>query len=95
MISYTAVSRVLALVGLHYSDKFNAEQTQPYFQLGSGVLLVGIAFWMFARTRRGIHAAEQLRHRHGHSRHDYGSPSLPSEEIQSELPRGGEFENAT
>jgi nickel/cobalt exporter len=32
-ISHTAVIWALALVGLHYSGRFNAEQTEPYFQV--------------------------------------------------------------
>jgi len=68
-LSHTAVIWALALVGLHYSGRFNAEQTEPYFQLATGVLVAGMAFWMFARTRRGIHA-EEHHHNHGHS-HDH------------------------
>lgn len=63
-VSHTAVIWMLALVGLHYSGRFNAEQTEPYFQLASGVLVVGMAFWMFVRTRRETHAVE---HHHGHA----------------------------
>lgn len=70
-LSHTAVIWALALAGLHYSGKFNAEQTEPYFQLATGVLVAGMAFWMFARTRRGIHAAEN-HHSHDHSHpHDH------------------------
>src|SRR6266496_4653539 len=56
-ISHTAVIWALALVGLHYSGRFNAEQTEPYFQVVTGVLVVGMALWMFAFTLQEIYAA--------------------------------------
>ena len=68
-VSHTAVIWVLAFVGLHYSGQFNAEQTEPYFQLVTGVLVIGMALWMFARTRREIHAAGH-HHHHEHDHHD-------------------------
>lgn len=51
-LSHTVVIWALALVGLHYSGKFNAEQSEPYFQVATGVIVVGMAVWMFVRTRR-------------------------------------------
>src|SRR5215471_16661798 len=72
-ISHTFVIWALAFVGLHYSGRFTAEQTEPYFQLATGVLVVGMAVWMFARTRRSVHAAEHHHHLHHHDHdHDHG-----------------------
>ena len=69
--SHTAVVWAVALVGMHYfGSKWNAETTEPYFQFISGLIIVAVALWMFARTR-----AEQRReevesdhdhHGHGH-----------------------------
>src|SRR5215471_15864841 len=57
-ISHTAVIWALAFVGMHYSGRFTAEQTEPYFQLATGVLVVGLAGCSFAlagvSTRRRI-----------------------------------------
>lgn len=64
-LSHTAVIWTLAFVGLHYSGKFNAEQTEPYFQMATGVIVVGMAAWMFVRTRR-----EASGHHHHHHSHD-------------------------
>ena len=61
-ISHTAVIWVLAFVGLRYAGQFDVETTEPYFQLATGVILIGMAVWMFARTRRDQRA---LRHTHG------------------------------
>ena len=71
-ISHTAVIWVLALIGLHYSGQFNAEQTEPYFQLATGVLVIGMAIWMFARTHRDLRAAKPHHHDHDHHHaHDH------------------------
>ena len=50
--SHTAVVWAVALMGMHLGGQFNAESTEPYFQLGSAVLIVGIALWMLRRTYR-------------------------------------------
>ena len=69
-ISHTAVIWVLAFVGLHYAGKFNVETTEPYFQVATGVIVIGMALWMFARTRREQRAAEHHHHDHDHGTHD-------------------------
>lgn len=68
-ISHTAVIWVLALVGLHYAGKFDVETTEPYFQVATGVIVVGMAAWMFVRTRRDSAAG----HRHTHDHEPRGA----------------------
>src|SRR5438045_4028659 len=46
-ISHSAIIWILALAGLHFSGRFNAEQSEPYFQLATGILVIGMALWMF------------------------------------------------
>lgn len=87
-ISHTAVIWILALIGLHYSGQFNAEQSEPYFQLATGVLVIGMALWMFARTRREIRAAG---HRHHHD-HDHHHPAKPEYEDEHEREHAEEIE---
>lgn len=76
-LSHTLVVWVVALGGMWLFGGVNAESTEPYFQLASGVLIVVIATWMLWRTRREQIAAEHYhhdhdhRHHHGHS-HDHG-----------------------
>lgn len=69
-ISHTLVIWTLALVGLHYAGRFDPEKTEPYFQMVTGVIVIGMAAWMFLRTRREIHAVEH--HHHHHHDHDHG-----------------------
>src|SRR3954466_2712725 len=49
-VSHTAIIWVLAYIGLRYSGQLNVEPTEPYFQLATGILVIGMALWMFART---------------------------------------------
>ena len=67
-ISHTAIIWILALIGLQYAGRFSVEQTEPYFQLATGVLVIGMAVWMFVRTR---HEQRALVPSHGHHTHDH------------------------
>lgn len=69
-LSHTAVVWVVALVGLHYGGRWDAETSEPYFQLASAVLIVGVAAWMLWRTWRHQQAAHQHDHDHSHG-HDH------------------------
>ena len=51
-ISHSLVIWALAAVALRYGSQWNAETAEPYFQLVSGGLIIGMAVWMFWRTRR-------------------------------------------
>lgn len=64
-LSHTAVIWALAAVGMHYGKQFNAETTEPYLQLASGVLIFGVAAWMFWRTRKEAQLAGGHRHSQG------------------------------
>ncbi|MBC7368386.1 MAG: nickel/cobalt efflux transporter RcnA [Undibacterium sp.] len=55
--SHSLVIWALAAVALRYGSQWNAETTEPYFQLVSGALIIGMAVWMFWRTRREQGAA--------------------------------------
>jgi ABC-type nickel/cobalt efflux system permease component RcnA len=83
-LSHTAIIWVLAVFGLHYSGQFNAEQTEPYFQVVTGVLVVGMALWMFGRTRRAVHAAENHHHGHTHGHEHKDSHEHPHEHDHDE-----------
>lgn len=61
-ISHTAIVWALAFVGLHYSGRFDVETTEPYFQLATGVIVIGMAAWMFVRNRRMQQAAANHHH---------------------------------
>ena len=51
-ISHTAIIWILAFVGLYYSSSLNVEELEPYFQLATGVVVIGLAGWMLYRTRQ-------------------------------------------
>ena len=51
-LSHTAVVWAVALVGLHYGSQFNADTSEPYFQIVSAILILGVAGWMIYRTRQ-------------------------------------------
>ncbi|MFA7306389.1 MAG: nickel/cobalt efflux transporter [Hyphomicrobium sp.] len=61
-LSHTAVVWAIALAGLHFGSQFNTEATEPYLQLVSAVLIIGVALWMVWRTRQEVKA-----HSHHHS----------------------------
>lgn len=64
--SHSLVIWALAALALRYGSQWNAETTEPYFQLVSGLIIVGMAVWMVWRTRREQLAAEA----HAHEHHD-------------------------
>src|SRR5881394_1975227 len=42
-ISHTAIIWILAFIGLRYSGQINGETTEPYFQLPTGIIVIGMA----------------------------------------------------
>ena len=60
--SHTLIIWVLAAVGMHFSGKLDVEGLEPWFQLATGAIIVGMAAWMFARIRRGQRAASHQHH---------------------------------
>jgi nickel/cobalt transporter (NicO) family protein len=65
--SHSLIIWLLAAFALKYGNQWNAETTEPFFQLASAVLIVGLAIWMFWRTRRDTKAAAAHQH-HEHER---------------------------
>lgn len=66
--SHTAVVWVVALTGLYFGSRWSAETTEPYLQVVSAVLIIGIALWMGWRTWSQGHGAE---HHHDHDETKY------------------------
>src|SRR5271156_7211078 len=48
--SHSLVIWLLAGLALHYGSQWNAESTEPYFQLGSAFISFALALWMAWRT---------------------------------------------
>lgn len=70
-LSHTAVVWAVAMAGLYFDHHWNAEATEPYFQVASAVLIIGVALWMLWRTWRNQRACfHDHGHDHGHA-HDH------------------------
>src|SRR5471030_1265659 len=63
--SHSLIIWLLAAAALRFGNQFNAETVEPYLQLGSAVMILALATWMFFRTRREVHAAAH-HHHHNH-----------------------------
>ncbi len=76
-VSHTAVVWVVALGGQYLGRNLNTETTEPYLQIASAVIVLGVAAWMIWRTRR-----DQLLERdHGHS-HEHDGHHHHGEEVR-------------
>ncbi len=74
-VSHTAVVWAVAMAGLYLGQNWNPETSEPYFQVLSAVLIVGVAAWMLWRTWRSQHSCfhghdHALDHDHAHHTHD-------------------------
>jgi len=76
--SHSLIIWLLAAVALHYGSQWNAESTEPYFQIASSVIIIALAVWMFLRTRREQIEASNHTHDHDH---------------ESDAPHGGQMIN--
>lgn len=95
-LSHTAVVWLVALGGMWLFRGLRAEDTEPYFQLASSVIIVGLAIWMLWRTWREQREASHFHqehdgHHHGHDHHDHAHHHEPTdEEVHAiELATGG------
>ncbi|CAN5870567.1 Ni(II)/Co(II) efflux transporter permease subunit NcrC [soil metagenome] len=68
-LSHTAVVWAIAMAGLYFGSNWDAEAIEPYFQVVSAVLIIGIAGWMMWRTWRQQSACFHD-HGHGDDEHD-------------------------
>jgi nickel/cobalt exporter len=65
-LSHTAVVWAVAMTGLYFGRDINLEANEPYFQLASAAMIIGVASWILWRTWRDQRAA----HEHEHHHHD-------------------------
>jgi nickel/cobalt transporter (NicO) family protein len=61
-LSHTSVVWLVALSGMYFGQSLNAEDSEPYFQIASALLIVGIALWMLWQITR----SQNLPHGHSH-----------------------------
>lgn len=72
-ISHTAVVWAVAMGGLYLGRNWNAETTEPYFQVASAAIIIGVACWMIWRTwqEQRRERAATVGHDHHHRPHDH------------------------
>lgn len=70
-VSHTAIVWGIALGGMYLWQGIDAEVFEPYFQLVSAAIIIGIALWMFWRTWQDQQAAK-VAAAHDHAGHDGG-----------------------
>jgi len=85
--SHSLLIWVLAAAALHYGSELNAESTEPYFQLASAVMILGLALWMAWRTHRDLHAEARHGHPHDHHHGEHHHPHSPA-------PLAGDYQDA-
>jgi len=80
-VSHTAVVWVVALGGMYFGRNWTAESSEPYLQVASAVLIIGVALWMLWRAWRDQQAAKAHAHRHDHG-HDHDHHHEGEDEYQ-------------
>lgn len=74
-MSHTAVVWAVAMAGLYFGRSWSAQATEPYFQVASAALIIGVAVWMVRRTWRHQRFAHEHDHDHhhdaGHKHHSH------------------------
>lgn len=65
-VSHTAVVWAVAMGGMYLGGSQNAEAIEPYLQVASGGLVLGVAAWMLWRTWQNQRLAHEHDHHHGH-----------------------------
>jgi nickel/cobalt exporter len=67
-VSHTVVVWAIALGGLYFAHDIATASFEPYFQLASAALIIGIALWMLWRTWTDMQDAKTA---HGHHDHHH------------------------
>jgi len=63
-ISHTIIIWVLAFIGLHFAASLSVEELEPYFQIATAVVIIGLALWMLYRTQQA------QKHHHDEDAHE-------------------------
>ncbi len=79
-VSHTAVVWAIALSGMYLWQGMGTESVEPYLQLASSGIIIGIAVWMLWRTWRNQQDAKLASEEHDHHDdahdHDHGHEEL-------------------
>lgn len=71
-ISHTVFVWGIALTGLYFYQGLDAEAVEPYFQMLSAAIIIGLALWMIQRTWSEQEAARAAAGHDHHDGHDHG-----------------------
>jgi nickel/cobalt exporter len=75
-ISHTAIVWVVALGGTYLFEGLRPEQSEPYLQFASGILILAIALWILWRTSREQAHSHDHDHDHHHAHDHHGGTKL-------------------
>ncbi|AZS20732.1 nickel/cobalt efflux transporter [Caulobacter sp. FWC26] len=69
--SHTLIVWVIGLAGLYFGRNLDLNTAEPWFQLASAAIIIGVALWMVWRTwREGRAEANEHNHDHHHGHDD-------------------------
>ena len=91
-LSHTAVVWAIALLGMSFGSRFATEAVEPYLEVVSGCIMVGIALWTLLQTRQNEracfsthdhddHHSHEHSHDHDHDDHHHHEHHHSKEEI--------------
>ena len=79
-VSHTAIVWLIALGGMYFGRQWSAEASEPWMQIISAVMIIGVAAWMLWRTSQnkaacfhdhGGEGGHGHGHDHDHAHHDH------------------------
>ena len=74
-VSHTAIVWLIALGGMYFGQQWSAEASEPWMQLISAVLIIGVAAWMLWRTAQNKAACFHDHGIEGGHGHDHDHPA--------------------
>jgi ABC-type nickel/cobalt efflux system permease component RcnA len=74
-VSHTAIVWLIALGGMYFGQQWSAEASEPWMQVISAVLIIGVAAWMLWRTAQNKAACFHDHGADGTHDHDHGHPA--------------------
>ncbi|MEM9359351.1 MAG: nickel/cobalt efflux transporter [Pseudomonadota bacterium] len=71
-ISHSIIVWVLAFMALTWGNDLIGEQLEPWLLIASGIIVLGIALWMFWQMRQSVAHHHEHHHHHHHHHHSDG-----------------------
>ena len=93
-LSHSLIICLLAMLALYFGSQWNAENIEPYLQMGSAACILVLAAWMFFRTRREVAAAHSHHHGESHSHEHDNHDDHAHHHHDHEEAEDGEYQDA-